>query len=161
MTESGANTELPLILGTELVTLDEKGRLLLAKKKRERLGPDFAIVHGEVGCLIAYPKARWEKLAREILDRPTTNPGRQQYSRLLLANSEDDMNCDTQGRFVIPKELRGLAKLGKDVLLVGCGDRMEIWIPEQYAKYKEDPDNYERGRRATLELAERRMTEGA
>lgn len=159
MTAEETPVALPRIYGTEDATLDSKGRVLLSKKKRERLGADFVIAFGEVGCLVAYPSVRWEALVDEVLSSPATNLGRQQYSRLILGSAEDELNCDAQGRFVLPARLRERAGLafGDGLLLVGAGDRMEIWSVTEYAKYEADPDGYGAARRDVIERAESKL----
>jgi MraZ protein len=141
-TVSGTNTEYKPLVGTEEATIDSRGRVLLSKKKRERLGESFAMALGEVGCVCIYPEYRWQQMMDEINKYPPSNLGRIKYTRLVLPGSDDDLNCDPQGRVVIPKKLQELGKLSTEVLLVGCGDRIEIWDPAEYEKYEKDVDNY-------------------
>jgi DNA-binding transcriptional regulator/RsmH inhibitor MraZ len=56
-----ATTVLKPLIGTDEATIDDKGRILVGKKKRERLGEPFAIAVGEVGCLVAYPEPVWQQ----------------------------------------------------------------------------------------------------
>ncbi|RYG49756.1 cell division/cell wall cluster transcriptional repressor MraZ [bacterium] len=141
------------ILGQDEATIDGKGRLLLAKKKRERLGDGFVIALGEIGCLCAYPAEVWEEMLDTIYAYESINLGRQMYSRMVLGTAEDELSCDEQGRVVIPAKLRKMAALDKDVVLVGCGDRLEIWDREEYAKYEASPATYGQQRRETLQQA--------
>ncbi len=154
MTEQpSALTESKPIVGTDEATIDIRGRILLSKKKRERLGDSFAMALGEFGCVCAYPEDRWNERIREIDSYPPNNQGRQKYSRYFLPDSDDDLNCDPQGRVVIPKKLQEAGKLRDKVLLVGCGDRLEIWAPEEYAAYTANPDDYNKERRDKIQLA--------
>jgi MraZ protein len=148
---SGSNPK-PL-LGTDEATIDEKGRILIGKKKRERLGENFVMALGEVGCLVAYPEETWEKLYAEIMQFSGINQGRQQYTRLMLGTADDELSFDAQGRVVVPSKLRKLARLDKEVVLVGCGDRLEIWDKDEWRQYNEYPDSYGFQRRETIEKA--------
>lgn len=145
------------LIGTDEATVDDKGRILIGKKKRERLGEPFAMAVGEVGCLVAYPEKVWQRTVKEIMDRDTLNNGRSQYSRLLLGNSDDELKFDQQGRVVVPQKLRDAAKLTDKVMLVGCGDRLEIWAKDEYERYLEDPEGYGAKRRESFERAYGRM----
>ncbi|MGQ9524247.1 MAG: division/cell wall cluster transcriptional repressor MraZ [Armatimonadota bacterium] len=40
---------------------------------------------------------------------------------------------DAQGRILIPESLRQYAGIKKDVIVVGVGDRLELWSPERWA----------------------------
>jgi len=150
-------SKLKPLLGTDEATIDGKHRILISKKKRERLGDDFAICMGENGCLYAYPGARWEQIIDEVNGYDPINHGRQQYTRLVLATADDELGFDDQGRVVIPQRLRSMAKLNKEVIILGCGDRLEIWAKEEYDLFLENPDTYGAERRVSIEKAYREM----
>jgi MraZ protein len=137
------------LIGTEDSTLDEKGRLLFSKKKRERLGDDFVILLGKLNCLILYPGAIWKLLIADALRGPVMDPAREDFTRLLLGTASDGLSFDGQNRIVIPKELRKEAKLqeGDRVNIVGCGDRVEVWARDEWVKFRFKPDDYEKERR--------------
>ncbi len=42
------------------------------------------------------------------------------------------MECDPQGRIVIPQELKEYAGLERDVTLTGLGNRIEVWNAGRY-----------------------------
>lgn len=144
------------LIGTEEATVDDKGRILFSKKKRERLGESFTIAFGAAGCLVAYPKLIWDGKLEEIFgDESAHSQGRDQYTRLFLGLADDELKFDGQGRVVLPQKMRDIARLKeKDkVLLVGCGDRVEIWAVGEWDKYNEDPSGYGVNRRAAIESA--------
>jgi MraZ protein len=147
------------LLGTDEATLDEKGRILFSKKKRDRLGEHFTVGVGTVGCLVAYPRPVWLDLVKSILSQDPTNLGREIYTRYVLGQADDDLKFDAQGRVIIPQKLREIALI-KDkgqVVLVGCGDRLEIWSKEEHAKYEKDPEVYGQERREAILRAQRMM----
>lgn len=145
------------LIGTEEATIDDKGRILVSKKKRERLGDEFAIAFGARGCLAAYPKGIWDRMLEEILQYDSINAGREQYTRLLLGQAEDDLKYDAQGRVVVPQKMREAAKLKDKVVLLGCLDRVEIWAREEYDLFQQDPDSYGRQRREAIAKAYNEM----
>lgn len=145
------------LIGTDEATIDDKGRILFGKKKRERLGESFTVALGSVGCLVAYPQAVWEDMLTNILSHNNINQGREQYTRLILGTADDEIKFDSQGRVVIPKELRDLAQLKDKVKIIGCGDRVEIWALTEWAKYNDHPDTYGQQRREAIEKAQAKM----
>lgn len=148
------------LVGTEEAVLDDKGRLLFNKKKREALGDDFVLALGPVGNLILYPAATWADLVGDLTKYERINHGRQQYTRLIFGHAASDLKFDGQGRLVIPIKLREAAKIKEkdSLLLIGCGDYVEIWAESQWAEYEKYPDVYGRERREALEKAYQQMT---
>lgn len=157
-TETGS--KLKPLLGTDEATIDSKGRILISKKKRERLGSDFAMCLGDNGCLYAYPGLRWERILEEVDAADPTSPGRQTFTRLVLGTADDEFDFDEQGRVVVPQKLRAMANLEKEVILIGCGDRLEIWAKEEYAKFLEYGDSYQQERKEAIREARREMKLG-
>ncbi len=147
------------LLGTEEATIDDKGRLLFSTKKRGRLGERFAIAIGASGCLVAYPKVMWDSLLANMFRVDANNLGRQDYTRLFLGNADDDMKFDGQNRVVIPLKLRELCGLKDKVLIIGCGDRVEIWPKEEFSKFEADQEGYAKARREKMAEAMRKMKE--
>jgi MraZ protein len=157
-TETGS--KLKPLLGTDEATIDSKGRILISKKKRERLGEDFAMCLGDNGCLYAYPGPRWERILDEVDAADPTSPGRQTFTRLVLGTADDEFGFDDQGRVVVPQKLRTMANLDKEVILIGCGDRLEIWAKEEYTKFLEYGDSYQQERKEAIRDARREMKMG-
>ncbi len=134
------------LLGTDEGTIDDKGRILVGKKKRERLGDNFVMAYSATGCLAAYPEATFRKICDEVAATSNINMGRLQYARLVMGTAEDELSFDSQGRVVVPQKLRDLGKLVDKVVLVGAFDKLEIWSKPEWDKYNEDPDSYGRQR---------------
>jgi MraZ protein len=145
------------LVGTDEATIDDKGRVLFSKKKRERLGNGFAMCLGDNGCLYAYPGDEWQKICREIKTHDPTNQGTVEYTRMVMGSADDELEFDGQGRVVVPKKLRELAKLKEKILLVGCLTRLEIWAQEEYDRYDEDSSGYGSDRRAKIQQAYKEM----
>ena len=146
------------LIGTDEATIDDKGRLLVSKKKRERLGEPFVMALGETGCIVAYPQETWHKVLSEIASNPSTNQGRQQFARMTTGTAEDELKFDKQGRVVIPQKLREAANITDKVVLVGCLDRLEIWSKDEHDAYEADMDSYGSDRREAMDRAHKQMT---
>lgn len=135
------------LIGEEESSVDIKGRIIVSKKQRDRLGYDFVVTVSEYGCLAAYPEASWRVKVKEIFEVPAGNPYRVEYAMLFLGPAEGQMNFDKQGRVTLPKSLRATAKISERVVIVGVGDRYLIWAKDEYEAYKKDRDGYEREHR--------------
>lgn len=106
-------------------TLDSKGRVNFPAKLRELLGTTFMICKG-LGdpCLAVYSLEQWEQLSEKINRQPMAKAKRLQrflFSGAALAEP------DKQGRVLIPQNLRDYAQLQKELVIIGAGDRAEIW----------------------------------
>jgi MraZ protein len=115
--------------------LDAKGRLVLPAKIKSNLpessGNEIVIRRGFEPCLVIYPLVEFKKIYTKIAG---LNEFNQQY-RLLqrtFFRGNTQVELDNMGRFLIPKTMQKFAQLEKDVIVVGLGNRAEIWNPELY-----------------------------
>ena len=153
-------TELRPLIGTEDAVVDDKGRLLFSRQKRERLGDVFAVTLCECGCLAAYPLVRWNRMWREISERGPLDPSALRYEELLYNHADDEVRFDSQNRAVISKKLRDIGKLQSgEVQIIGRGRRAELWSPKERLQYLTDKDAYEALRREELERAALQVVE--
>lgn len=110
-------------------TIDAKGRMILPARFREELGNHFVLAPGLDTCLSIYPMERWNALLSKLQQLPFTD-GRVRKLKRFLIGKGMEMECDKQGRILIPAHLRELAVLKKDAVIVGTGATIEIWNPE-------------------------------
>ncbi len=140
-----AGQELPIVVGTEEATLDQKGRIRLPRKVHIALGKSFYLWFTPWGCFAAFPQAVWMRVVGEANAGPVLNLEALERTRR-LGEFAEETQCDDNGRFVIPYRLRQRAKWeGGDVVLVGCTNRLEIWRKQEYEAYEKDPEAYLRG----------------
>ncbi len=109
-------------------TIDAKGRMILPARFREDLGDSFILSPGFDTCLSIYPREKWNTMSDKLQQLPSTKSSVRQLRRFLIGGSTE-MECDRQGRILIPSHLRDYAKLGKDALIIGSGETIEIWNP--------------------------------
>jgi len=114
-------------------SIDSKGRMIFPVKLREELGDGFVVAKGLDNCISVYSKAGWEEFYGRICAMPSKA---EKLKRFYSANF--DCEPDSQGRILIPQVLRSYAKLGKDVTVVGLGEKAEIWDTEAWNKYNSD-----------------------
>jgi MraZ protein len=111
----------------------EKGRTSVPKTLHEQLGREAVITKGYEGSLIIVKKEDWEDVINQVTGQSFLSGLARQTDRFLLGNAFE-VKFDAQGRFVIPPKLREYAKLGKEVIFVGIGNRIEIWDKETWEK---------------------------
>jgi len=128
-----------LLTGSYERSLDEKLRLALPKPLREALRAvkQLVITPGTDGSLSLFPGHAFADLAARLAARSPAGREVRAYSRLLYAQSHS-VEVDSQGRIRLPTELARLANLEKDVVLLGVGDRIELWNKSQWEAYLAD-----------------------
>ncbi len=125
-----------LLTGTEEVAVDDKGRLVMNRAKRAALGDSFSIGFDFNSRLAAFPDTTLEQMVALIYSAPANDEARLILERMVIGTMETGMKFDAQGRIVIPQSLRAEAGLVKEAVLVGCGDRVEVWPKDDYYEYR-------------------------
>jgi MraZ protein len=80
----------------------------------------------EEKCLLLYPSGIWSKIQSKINELPSFNKNARRIQRLLIGHAED-IDVDSSGRILISRPLREYASLTKKIILIGQGDKFEIW----------------------------------
>lgn len=116
-------------------SIDAKGRLFIPAKLREELGVSFHLAAGAGNFLAIYPESTWQRFVDKVAAIPISQ--QPDEVRTFFANA-NKCEVDTQGRIVVPPELRGYAGLEKDVVVIGVNDRAEIWPAQAWSEREED-----------------------
>ena len=117
--------------GVQHINLDAKGRLSVPARQRESLldisaGSVVVTIDTQSSCLVLYPLREWERIERDIQNLPTLNPAIRRFQRLVLGYASD-LDLDSNGRILLPGAVREYAHLEKRVVLVGQGNKLELW----------------------------------
>jgi MraZ protein len=116
-----------MLLGAYDHTIDDKNRLTLPAKYREAFKDGVVVTRGLDGCLFAYRRPDWDRLVESRLaPLDPLSPETRRLQRFFYAGASES-ELDKQGRMMIPAQLIGHAKLGKEVVVAGVNDRLEIW----------------------------------
>ena len=107
-----------MLMGEYQHTIDVKGRLFMPAKLRETLGGSFIISKGLDGCLFVYDKDEWHKLELKLNALPMTNKNARTFSRFFFSGAAE-VECDKQGRVLLPASLRTFAGLEKNAVKFG------------------------------------------
>ena len=131
-----------MLMGEYNHTIDSKGRLIIPVKFRDVLGDRFVVTRGMGNCLSIYPMADWEKMTEKVAQLPMTDKKGRDFKRYIVS-AATECELDKMGRILLPQPLRTFAGLGKDVVLVGQIDFIEIWDKDKWTEVQEafnDPD---------------------
>ena len=107
-------------------SFDAIGRVIVPVKFRESLGNEFVVTQGLDGCLFVFPNEEWNTFEEKLKSLPMSNKDARKFVRFFLAGAAT-VELDKQGRILLPPMLREFAALEKDVVVVGVGNRVEIW----------------------------------
>ena len=129
-----------LLLGNFQHTLDDKNRIRLPAKYREKLGNDYILMPGIGGCIFLYPADAEDKFYRAVEEIGEFNTKSAETIRR-IAEMSATVDADSQGRFMLPTELLRFAKIDKEVRIVGAINRIEIWSEELYTKRRDANDD--------------------
>jgi MraZ protein len=116
-----------MLLGEHEHTLDDKNRLTLPARFRQAFAEGIVVTRGMDGCLFAYTPQDWNSLVQGRLATldPLSKEGRRMQRFFYAGATEGEL--DKQGRVGIPGALLEHAKLGRDVVVAGVHDHLEIW----------------------------------
>ena len=123
-----------MLIGHYTVKLTDKNRVALPARYREEIGESAIIAKWYEGCLVIVSKDKWDEIIVRLTGRAKilSEPVRD-IDRFILG-SAFEVRLDAQGRFVMPKVLGDYAKLKKDIVFVGLGNRIEVWDKEIWQK---------------------------
>lgn len=128
-----------MFLGTHTPLLDDKGRLFLPAKFRERLAGGLVVTRGQERCLYVFPMDEFVRITQQMQAAPTTSKAVRDYMRVFLSGASDEIP-DKQGRVTIPPNLRAYAGLTRECTVIGAGSRVEVWDSAAWTTYLENTE---------------------
>ncbi len=135
--------------GRYSIKLDAKGRMAWPTLLRETFGSRTKLVvtnglYKGQPFLDVYTQKKWEILEEKLDTMSEFRPEVQAYKRFYLA-SGTPVEIDSQGRILLPYDLRQFAQAKSNIVVVGMGDRIEIWDQSNWNKvfnsFKKDFDS--------------------
>lgn len=125
-------------IGEYEATIDAKGRFLLPSGFKKQLPEQekyvFVINRGFEKCLTLYPIQSWEPIFNQISQLNDFDPKVREFRRYFL-NGAVQLELDTAGRVLLPKNLLEHASLDKDIVLVAALNKIEIWDKDKYKQF--------------------------
>lgn len=127
-----------LLTGTFVRSIDEKMRLAIPKQLREALGNAAAgilyVTPHTDGSLAIYTEDSLSQMAAHLSAASPAGQDVRDFSRLFYARAQP-AELDDQGRIRIPTELNALAGLGREAVLLGVQNHMELWDKNRWEEY--------------------------
>jgi len=117
-----------MLIGSFLHNVDTKGRVFIPAKFRLDLGSHFYVYRSHDGCIRAYGEAEWKL----VLDKLKNSTVKSNQLRRRILSSTVEVDMDSQGRVLIPEELRKFALIVDKVKIVGMADWVEFWNPDKF-----------------------------
>jgi len=116
--------------GAATINLDSKGRLAIPARHRDMLlahcAGNLVLTADADGCLLLYPQPEWQPIREKLNKLSAFNPKSRALQRLLVGHAEDVV-MDSAGRVLVSPALRNYAALDKHVMLIGQGNKFELW----------------------------------
>jgi MraZ protein len=125
-----------MFLGRFSHNLDSKGRVAVPARFRDSLADGLVLTRGIDRCLTVYPMSVWRPLAERVSALPLSDPNARHFRRMVFAEAVD-LELDSQGRILVPPELRRYAGLEREAMVVGVNTSIEIWSPAQWQAVNE------------------------
>lgn len=128
--------------GISSASIDAKGRVALPTRFRELVrliseGKVVVTIDMREKCLLLYPLSEWEIVQRKLEDLPNVGSQARLLQRLLIGHATD-IEMDGNGRVLLSQMLRDYAELAKRLVLVGQGNKVELWSEAQWAERRDE-----------------------
>ncbi len=127
--------------GATKVSIDAKGRMAIPTRYRERLAArcdgEIVITVDRDRCLLVYPLPDWEELERKLVRLPSMHKVARRIVRIMVGYATE-VDMDGSGRILVSRELRDFAGLGKQAILIGQGNKFELWDEDTWNKKRDE-----------------------
>lgn len=140
-----------MFLGQYEHSIDEKGRMTIPVRYREQIQEGAYITLGFDNNLIVMTANTFEHLYENLNNLSITNVDARHLKRLVFSKAYR-LEIDKSGRILIPQYLREGANLDSAAILVGIGDRFEIWAPQIWDEQDKELLNAENNSKRFAEL---------
>src|SRR6202795_15899 len=138
--------------GATKITLDDKGRMVMPNRYREQIAElaqgKLVVTVDKDQCLLIYPLPEWEQIERKLMSLPSLHAQARRLQRLMVGHAID-LEIDRHRRVPLPPELREFAKLERHGMLIGQGNRFELW---DETRWNERRDQWLKSEEASTDL---------
>ena len=123
-----------MFYGAHEHTVDDKNRVTLPARFRDAVGREVVLARGIDRNIDVYPRASWEASMARIVELDSLTREAREMKRYFFAAAAA-AELDKQGRVVIPADLATHAGVGKEVVVAGVHDHLEIWDRAQWTDH--------------------------
>lgn len=123
--------------GETAITVDDKGRLAVPTAYRDLVarecGNRLVLTYNpfESGCLWLYPEKEWQRVRDSVNALPSTQKAHRAL-QLKLVGAATPLELDGNGRISIPASHRSAVGIEKKAVLLGMGDKFELWSEQAH-----------------------------
>ena len=123
--------------GETAITVDDKGRVAIPTAYRDLIarecGNRLVITYNpfEAGSLYLYPYKEWERVRDAVNKLPSTRAAHRSL-QLKLVGAATPVEPDANGRISIPASHRSAVGIEKKAVLLGLGDKFELWSEQAH-----------------------------
>lgn len=127
--------------GLNAISMDIKGRLAVPARYRDLINNEseglvVATINAEERCLWLYSFPQWQEIETKLISLPSFQPASRRLQRLLIGHATE-LEMDRNGRILLPPLLREYAGLDKNIMMVGLGNKFELWGESQWRLARE------------------------
>jgi MraZ protein len=125
--------------GESSISIDDKGRMAIPTAYRDTLsavcGNRLVIAYNpfDAYCLWLFPAGEWERVRDQVNALSSLNPAHRELKRKLVG-AATPLEPDGHSRVLLPPSLRQAAGIEKRAVLLGLGDKFELWSEEAHQK---------------------------
>ncbi len=128
--------------GVSTLSLDAKGRIGIPSRYRERLA---ALCAGHLvltlnpldHCLWLYPLNEWEAVEAKLMQLSDFDR-QSRRTKQMMRGYATECEMDGHGRILLPQELRAFAGLEREAVILGQGNKFEIWDHAAWARQRDE-----------------------
>lgn len=124
-----------MFFGSYSHSLDDKNRLMIPSKMRESLSNKLFMLKGFDGAISVYEQQAFQDLIVKLEKMAFTKKDTRSFLRTQLANTYE-LDVDKLGRISIPTPIINKFNIGKEVIVLGAGDHIEIWDKKTFEEYQ-------------------------
>ncbi|MBI4802346.1 MAG: division/cell wall cluster transcriptional repressor MraZ [Elusimicrobia bacterium] len=131
------------LYGEYSYVLDSKNRMFIPARFREVLHKEdknyFMLSIGLDRCLYLFLPSKWEELIAHSAEifKSENKEEQRAFKRFFFGNAAD-AQLDEQGRILVPQNQKKYASLKKQIMILGVGNKAEIWDAQTWSRYKKD-----------------------
>jgi MraZ protein len=107
-------------------TIDEKSRLTLPARFRNAFAGGVVLARGLERNIDVFPRGSWDDNVARIAELDSLTREAREMKRYVFAGAAV-AELDKQGRVLVPPSLAEHAGIGKDVIVAGVHDHIEVW----------------------------------
>ncbi len=124
-----------MLIGEYTHSIDDKNRISLPARFRQRMGRKVVITPGLDHCLFVFMPKEWGKISAKLSEASIGQSDSRSFSRFMFGGAVE-ADVDSIGRILVPDFLQSWANLKGRVSVVGVESRVEIWNEKAWNAYK-------------------------